>query len=210
MTRQGHLRQPHASRARIASVAARLMAEEGVNDFGLAKRKAVRQLGLPGNTPLPDNAEVEVALRAYQDLYQEEEHPARIRLLRLIALETMELLRDFHPYLTGPVLEGTAGRYAGIDIMLFAESAKEVEIYLLNRGILFEHADFSNDRAEAVLQLLADDVEVKLTILDPNLERTTFRSRDGRLRQRARIEAVRSLLLAPESPVLAANGKEAR
>lgn len=211
MPRHERPRQPSASRARIASAAARLMAEDGVTDFGLAKRKAARQLGLSGGTPLPDNAEVEAALRAHHELYQEEEHPARLHHLRSAALEVMEWLHDFHPYLTGPVLEGVAGRYAGIDILLFAESVKEVEIYLLNRSILFEHVNFSNERAEAVLQLLVGEEEIRLTILDPVLERTAFRSRDGRLRQRARIEAVRSLLLGPgENPVLTASGDEAR
>jgi hypothetical protein len=32
-------------RARIAAAAARLMAEDGIDDFALAKRKAARQLG---------------------------------------------------------------------------------------------------------------------------------------------------------------------
>jgi len=211
MPRHDRLRQPSASRARIASAAARLIAEEGVADFGLAKRKAARQLGLSGSVPLPDNAEVEAALRVHHELYQGEEHPERLRHLRSAALEAMELLHDFHPYLTGPVLEGVAGRYAGIDLLLFAESAKEVEIYLLNRGIFFEHADFSSERAEAVLQLLVNDEEVKLTILAPALERAAFRGRDGRLRQRARMEAVRSLLLETgENPALATNGDEAR
>ncbi len=34
-------------RARIAATAARIMAEDGIEDFALAKRKAARRLGAP-------------------------------------------------------------------------------------------------------------------------------------------------------------------
>ena len=74
MPRYANTRQQAGARARIASAAARLMAEDGIADFTLAKRKAARQLGLTDNAPLPDNAEVEAALRDYQELYQGDEH----------------------------------------------------------------------------------------------------------------------------------------
>ena len=45
--------------AEIASTTARLVVEEGL-EWGPAKRRAVRQLGLPARTPLPDNDEVEI------------------------------------------------------------------------------------------------------------------------------------------------------
>ena len=111
----------------------------------------------------------------------------------------MESLAVFNPYLTGSVLDGSAGRYADIDILLFADNAKEVEIYLLNHGIVFEHAEPPNDRVEAVLVLETEVADVRLAVLDPNLERTVFRARDGRVRERARIEAVRALVAAGEA-----------
>ena len=123
-------------RARIAA-AARIMAEDGIDDFALAKRKAARQLGAPETEALPGNDEIEEELRAYRALYQAEEHPQRIAELRRIALEAMRRSSSFNPYLTGPVLKGTAGPYAEIELQLFPESAKEVEIFLLERRIAF-------------------------------------------------------------------------
>ena len=38
-------------RMRIAQIAARIMAEDGIDDFGLAKRKAARQIGAPDTWP---------------------------------------------------------------------------------------------------------------------------------------------------------------
>ncbi|MBX6393464.1 MAG: hypothetical protein IRY96_08310, partial [Burkholderiales bacterium] len=74
-------------RARIAAAAARLMAEDGIEDYALAKRKAARQLGASDTQSLPANEEVEAELLAYQALYQGEEQRERIRRLRAIALE---------------------------------------------------------------------------------------------------------------------------
>lgn len=195
MPRHDRMRQPQSgSRARIAAAAARLLAEGGFTDFAQAKKKAIRQLGLPENSPLPDNAEVEEELRAYQELYQGDEQLAHLRLLREAALEAMELLADFNPYLTGSVLDGTAGEYSDIDILLFADSAKEVEIFLLNRDISFEHAEPQNERIDAVLVLETEVADVRLAILAPNLERVAFKTRDGRVRERARPDALRELM----------------
>ena len=105
-------------RQRIAAVAARLMAEDGIDDFALAKRKAARQLGAPETEALPRNDEIEEELRAYRALYQADEHAARTAELRRIALEAMRALEHFSPYLTGPVLKGTAGPYAEIELQL--------------------------------------------------------------------------------------------
>src|SRR5918911_2265919 len=140
-------------RARIAATAARLMAEDGIDDFALAKRKAARQLGALEAQSLPTNDEIEAELRAYRALYQAEEHPQRIAELREIALDAMRALEKFNPYLTGPVLKGIAGPYAEIELQLFPDSAKEVEIFLLDRNIQYdtqERRRYAGDRAHAV------------------------------------------------------------
>lgn len=181
-------------RARIASLAARLMAEDGIADYTAAKRKAVQTLGLPENTRLPENAEVESELRSYQRIFQEDEHGERLADLRQKAIDMMEIVQQFTPYLSGPVLDGTAGRYAEIDIQLFADSAKDVEIFLLNRRIDFRHSEPRSERAEAVFTVYDDDTPINLVVYPPQDERVVFRTRDGRIRPRARIDAVRRLL----------------
>src|SRR2546421_12400214 len=105
-----------AMRARIAAAAARLTAEDGIDASALAKRKAARQLGASDTQALPANDEVEAELRAYRALYQADEHKQRITELRRVALAAMRAFAPFHPYLTGPVLKGTAGPYAEIDL----------------------------------------------------------------------------------------------
>lgn len=190
---------PHSSalarqRQLIASAAARLMAESGLNDPNQAKRKAALGLGFPDATHLPDNTEVENELRLYQRLFQDEEQSQRIQALRRIAFDTMTALQDFNPYLSGAVADGTAGRQAEIDIQLFTDSAKEVEIFLLNQHIDYEHNTPRSERAEAVLTLLNDDVPINLVVYPRNAERITLRTRDGRVRPRLRLTALDRLL----------------
>ena len=125
-------------RSMIAQVAARMMAEEGVSDFAYAKKKAGRQLGAGENSILPSNVEIEAELRLHNSLYLSNAQPESLRELRNKALFTMQLLAKFNPYLTGAVLDGTAGLLAETHIHLFTDSSKDVEMFLLNQQIPFE------------------------------------------------------------------------
>lgn len=188
-----------ALRSELVHAAARLIAEDGM-DYGFAKRKAVRQLGLPESFPLPSNAEIEDAVRDYQAIYQEEEQVERIAFLRCAAIELMRRLQPFSPWLTGSVLDGTAGRHARIDLLLFPDSAKEVEIFLLDQGISFHHANPKSDRVEAVLAIDDEDMPANLIVLPPREERTQFKTHDGRPRERARLETVEAICAAADRP----------
>ena len=193
-----HASQRTQLRTRIASTAARLIAVDGITDYELAKKKAARQLGVNDSDALPNNSEIDDELRIYHAIYQQDEHKQRINELRRKALDLMRQIPQFHPYLTGSVLDGTAGRFADIDILLFVDSAKEVEIFLLNRQIDFEHATPRHDRVEAVLQCDWQDATVNLVVCPVHDERVTFRHRDGRVRERARPDAVTALLEATQ------------
>ncbi len=194
-------------RARIAAAAARIMAEDGIDDFALAKRKAAKQLGAGDAQALPANDEIELELRAYRALSQADEHPQRISGLRRVALDAMRALERFNPYLTGPVLTGIAGPYAQIDLQLFpestkevAESTKEVELFLLDRNIAYgtqEARRYSGDRAHAVSVLSLDwqGTPLKLSVFDPRDERLALKtSQAGRVMERAGIAEVGALL----------------
>jgi len=187
-------------RERIAAAAARIIAEDGIDDFALAKRKAARSLGAADSEALPRNDEIEAELRAYLALYQAEEHPQRVAELRSVALEAMRELERFHPYLTGPVLKGVAGPYAAIELQLFPESAKDLEIFLLDRGIVFETYEarrYSGDRARAVsvFTLLWQDCPLKLSVFDPRDERLALKTSEaGRVMERAGIPELAALL----------------
>lgn len=191
---------PHRSNLRreIAALAARMIAEDGITDYGFAKRKAARQLGAVNADELPNNAEIEAEVRTHLALFQDEEHLERQHAMRLAAIEVMRELQDFRPYLTGAVLEGTAGRYSEVELDLFPESAKEVEIFFLNHGVAYEHREPRRnqpDAPEAILAFDWDDIPVRLRIYPPDVERLNRRGGHGaRPVERARLAVVETLV----------------
>lgn len=179
-------------RREIAALAARMMAEDGIADFGFAKRKAARQLGVGESEALPTNAQIEEELRAWQALYPDEEQGERVFEMRCAAVEIMQMLEPFRPYLTGGALDGTAGQYAELEIELYPESAKEVEIFFLNRDLNYEHREPRRpapNSPEAVLSFDWGEVPVRLSIYPSLNERTPRKGSD-----RARLAMVESML----------------
>lgn len=129
-------------REQLAHQAAKLMAEDGITDHAFAKRKAARQLGATDTQHLPSNQEVDEALNSYRALYQQDSHPEILYKLREEALATMRLLAEFHPYLTGSVLSGTAGKHSDVNLMLFSDDTKAVLLFLLKHKIDFEDGEW--------------------------------------------------------------------
>lgn len=188
-------------RAQIAAVAARMIAQDGA-DYATAKRKAARQvLGgePPGANLLPDNTEVEEEVRQYHALFSGAAQAERLRALRLAALQVMEALAAFKPYLTGAVLNGTAGEHDDIVLQLFADSAKDVEIFLLNKNVNIEISEtphFKGSRHDPVetVSFLWHKEGVHAELYELNDLRGALKPRpDGRA-QRADAATLRAML----------------
>jgi hypothetical protein len=187
-------------RSRIAHYAARLMAEDGIEDYALAKRKAARQAGTPDTRELPTNEEIDEALKTYHQIYQQDEHRDRLRTLRATALRAMRELAQFNPYLTGSVLSGNAGKYADINLQLYTDSAKAVELYLIDRRIPYRTAQSrlycgAEPLTAPVYTVSDNDTEIELTVLTPRELRGNVRtSLEGKNIERAKLPAVEQLL----------------
>lgn len=187
-------------RSYLAHLAARLMAEDGIEDYALAKRKAARQAGTPDTRELPTNEEVDAAFRTYQQIYHQEEHRDRLRALRGMALRAMRELAQFNPFLTGSVLNGNAGKYADINLQLFTDSAKALELYLIDRRIPYRTAQSrlycgSEPLTAPVYTVTDDGTEIELTVLSPRELRGALRtSLEGKGIERAKLQAVEILL----------------
>lgn len=189
--------QRRQMRELIAQSAARLIAEDGMQDYAAAKRKAARQIGVPDSHSLPSNAEVETALRAYQELYQKDEQPARLKCLRQEALTAMQLLERFNPHLTGSVLSGTATRHSDINLQLFTDNVKEVELFLLNSGMPYETGEKRfrvNDEMLPVptFTLQGETAEIRLAVFGTDDLRKNAAA--GKAPDRAKIRQVEAIL----------------
>ena len=145
------------ARLELAAAAARLIAEEGCG-YSQAKRRARRMLFGEGAGPaLPDNAEIERELRRYLALFAADSHPALLAALRKVALQLMDRLSSFNPHLVGAVLNGTATEHSNIELDLYTDSAKDVEMSLLNAGIDFDvesAEDSERPRAEECISFV--------------------------------------------------------
>lgn len=191
-------RSPRGVREQIVQLAARLMAEEHIDNFAQAKRKAARRLGLPEGKNLPSNEEIEFALREYRHLYQPQ-HASVVDALRKKALVAMRLFAEFKPYLVGSVLAGLAGPHSDINLVVYWDDAKAVEIRCLNLGI-----DYRVEASVADMPTLAFYEEgslVRISVRPSNDERLGARGATEPL-ERARLSQVEALLSAQFAPTV--------
>jgi hypothetical protein len=199
-------------RTEIAAAAARLIAEDGA-DYGTAKRKAAQQILGNSRTRgdfMPDNSQIEDEVRLYNTLFFADTQPARLAHLRRIAVEMMTELEVFNPYLTGAVLNGTAGEHADIHLHLFVDSPKDVEIYLLNKNVQFDISESENfsrppkrrrndSEPLETVSFLYKQEGIHLALYETDDLRGNIRFPSGKRTERADLAAARSLLTEQES-----------
>lgn len=159
--------------AEIAATAARIVVEEGM-EYGPAKRRAAKQLGLTGRGDLPDNTEVEESVFEYLALFCADTQPAELRALRELAAVWMGRLAEFRPHLAGAVWRGTATRLNDIHLQLYCDDSKSAEIAMLNQGLEYDVGSVPGPRGHSVDRLsmtipcpaLNEPIGLHLTILD--------------------------------------------
>jgi hypothetical protein len=188
-------------RNEIAAAAARMIAEDGA-DYSTAKRKAAKQIlgdAKSRGDILPDNQQIEDELRLYNELFFGDTQPARLLQLRKLALQIMQQLSQFTPYLTGAVLNGTAGVHSDIHLQLFCDSPKDVEIYLLNNNIDFEVSETSHfkGRSEAVetVSFMWRNEGIHLALYETDDLRGAAKTGASAKIARANMDTVRALIM---------------
>jgi hypothetical protein len=187
----------------IAATAARMVVEEGL-EYGPAKRRAVKQLGLSGRSALPDNEQIELAVEEYIALFCADTQPVELRALRELALIWLERLERFRPYLGGAVWRGTATRLSDIYIQMFCDDPKSAEIALIDMGIRFDVRAVTGLQGEtvdalsvhALCQGLGEQVGVHLMVYDYDDLRGALRPDSHGAKPRGDVQALRVLLHA--------------
>lgn len=205
MARRHHNAHQQELRSRLAQEAARILAEEGIRDYLMAKRKAAARLGIADNSRLfPNNQEVEAALIEHQRLFQGDSQPARLRELREAARSAMQLFADFSPRLVGSVLNGTATLHSHVQLHLFTDTAEQVPLHLMARNIPHETIERRFKRRTGVHQaypgvgFVAGDVRIEAVIFPFDAIREAPASPvDGRPMRRAGLAELDGLLCDP-------------
>jgi hypothetical protein len=190
-------------RSAIAQEAARLMAEHGINDFLVAKRKAAERYGVADNALLPRNTEIEAALAAYQRLFGGEQHSSSLQQQREVALQAMRLLEKFEPRLVGAVLNGTATEHSDIQLHVFSDSPEAVYLQLADRR--YEYEVFER-KVKTTAERWSTVPSVRFEMTSQTVEAFVFRADgirqapisavDGKPMRRAGIAEVQRLELA--------------
>lgn len=193
-----------ALQSEICATAARLVVEEGL-EYGPAKRRAVKQLGLNARTALPDNDSLEEAVREYIEIFCGDTQPAELAALRKLALTWMERLAEFRPYLAGAVWHGTATRLSDIYLQLFCDDPKSAEIALIEHNVDYAPRTVTGFTGEDVEALslssmspeLGEPIGVHLLVYDHNDLRGALKPDAKGRTPRGNLAAVRALLQEP-------------
>jgi hypothetical protein len=125
------------TQSNIAQEAARIICEESLTDYRLAKQKALHRLGLSVKTPLPKNADIEAAVIEYQRLFGGRHYADRMRKLRETALQAMKLLASFDPRLVGAVVSGAISDANRVQLHAFCDKPEALDAFLHNKGIVY-------------------------------------------------------------------------
>ena len=185
----------------IAATAARLVVEEGL-EYGPAKRRAVKQMGLPQRTALPDNDTLEDAVIEYISIFCADTQPAELAALRRLAVTWMERMEEFRPHLGGAVWHGTATRLSDIYVQLFCDDPKSAEIKLIDHNVNYTPRTVPGFHGESVEALsissmspeLGESIGVHLLVYDHDDLRGALRPDAKGRTPRGDLAAVRSLL----------------
>ena len=200
MSKRSNPRAEQLRRA-LAQEAARIMSEQGIDDYLLAKRKAAERLGATDIAVLPKNSEIEAALAEHHRLFEANTHSSTLTALRRTALQAMRLLKMFEPRLVGPVLSGTASAHSEVNLHLFAEGSEPVALYLLERGIPHRIGErrvrYEPNRLVAypVVHFLAGNREIDAVVFPLNgIRQSPASPVDGRPMRRAGADEIETML----------------
>ena len=189
------------SRQVVAQEAARIIVNQGIRDYGLAKKKAAERLGLRQRGSLPGNVEIERAVAEHHKLFGGDGHAAALRSLREAALQAMALLEGFTPRLVGPVLNGTADENSAVNLHVFADAPESVANHLDASGISWRAYErrlkYRRDRPETCTGFefrgAAGPIQATVFPID-GIRQAPLSPIDGRPMERADAARVRQLI----------------
>lgn len=188
-------------RQKIAVEAARLMSEEGIDTIVNARKKAAHRLGVHDEHAMPEESEILFQLKTHQSLYQSSSHKLLLKQLRTTALKAMKLFNNFKPGLIGSVLLGHAHEHSSIDILILADSAEEIAVFLMTHQIPYQLQDwklfFSKHQRQSVpaYQIYADKHPINLIVLSENQrKRRPLNPGNWQTMQKASLPQVEELL----------------
>lgn len=200
MARRQSNRTSHL-RIQVANEAARIMREQGVRDYLVAKRKAAEKLGARERSSLPGNDEIAAALTEQQRLFGGEFYEAHLQRLRTTAVRAMRLFEGFQPRLVGSVLSGAVTDNSGVSLHVFTDTPENIAMRLLENRIPYDISErrvrYTAERMENMpaYRFLADEVDVEIVVFPTaSIRHPPACPVDGRPMRRARLSELSELI----------------
>ncbi len=186
------------SQKRFAEEAARFMVEGTESEYLHAKERAMMMLGLSSQTRLPSNRKVrELVSKITKAELGEDEVARRVREMREIALEVMEIIEAFDPFLIGSTLSGEIRQTSDIDLHAYSDDFEEIKFLLADWGYKeIDEEVVQNMKGTFIhLKWLERGYPVEITIYSWAMRDVVqFSSITGKPMKRADIAGVRNLL----------------
>ena len=200
------------ARQTLAQEAARIIVEQGIRDYRVAKIKAAESLGMNTRGALPRNAEIELAISNHLALFGGDSHSDFLRQMRETALSAMDLLSAYTPRLIGPVLQGTADENSAINLHVFADCPETVAMQLdamdynyrsYERRLKTNRGRGAKPETFAGFQFDHEDACIEATVFPiDGIRQAPISPVDGRPMKRADRKAVKALLERPMAATL--------
>ena len=185
----------------LAQEAARIIVDQGIQDYRTAKIKAAERLGMKDRGSLPGNSEIERAVTEHLRIFGRESHNRFLRTLREAALSAMEKLAVFTPRLVGPVLHGTAASNSTVNLHVFADNSESVAMMLQSQNITYRAFERRLKSRRNRVQTFAafrfdfNNLPVEATVFPiDGMRQAPISPVDGKPMRRADRKTVRSLL----------------
>ncbi|MCW8931931.1 MAG: nucleotidyltransferase [Gammaproteobacteria bacterium] len=194
-------------RSSLAFEAARLMYEEGIQQYFTAKQVAAKRLlgRIYGKKvrhrpqDLPSNGEIKKALLHLVQQNEGNDHFYQLFAMRVIALEVMYELKTYTPCLIGSVSTGHVRKGSDIDLHLFTDSLEELEKTLIQKQWNYELNEVAiqkNGQIKLYTHVYLNSVfPIELSIYPTQEQRVVSRSStDGNPIVRLKANALEKLL----------------
>lgn len=193
-------KQDQRMRLALTQLAAKIIAEEGVEDFLIAKRKAAERLGSYNTKNLPNNQEIQLALSDYRRLFHSNSQSKVVAEMRATALEALAFFEKFRARITGPILDSTIEPHQAIVLHLFCDSSTEIALFLLDHNIPYESKErcmkISTDKVInfPAFVFLVDDFKIELIVMpEQGIRQAPLSPIDGKPAKRLNLAAAQRL-----------------
>ena len=192
---------PKFDRRRVAEEAARFIVEGSEAEYLHAKERAISMLGLSSRNHLPSNKKIK-DLIAQLTVCQlgEEEVKRRVREMREIACEIMQVIEDADPFLIGSTLTGQIRNSSDIDLHVYSDDYTCLKNQLVDWGYEEVEEEVVDNRKGLFVHLrwCEKNYPVEVTVYPWSWrEVTLFSSVTGKPMKRADLASVKALLKTP-------------